>query len=230
MQLSPLQRRVIDQVVNVFETGTPVGDYANISIFADGPDDARQLTYGRSQTTESGKLRDLIERYVAAGGIYAAELQPYVARIGVEPLVEDETFKDLLRRAGAVDPTMRSVQDRFFDERYFQPAMAWAQENGLRLPLSALVIYDSFIHSGSILWTIREKFLEEPPVLGGDEKGWVTDYVKARQNWLSTHRREILHRTTYRTACLLHEIERHNWHLDKLPIRVQNQDVTGEEF
>ena len=28
MQLTPKQRRVIDQVVNVFETGTPAGDYA----------------------------------------------------------------------------------------------------------------------------------------------------------------------------------------------------------
>ncbi len=230
MQLSPQQRRVIEQVVNVFETGTPAGDYANISIFADGPGDVRQITYGRSQTTEYSKLRDLVERYVLSGGSYGSQLAPYIARIGVEPLVEDETFKDLLRRAGSEDPCMRAVQDRFFDERYFQPAMAWADENGLRLPLSALVIYDSFIHSGSILWTIREKFLEEPPVLGGNEKAWVSDYVKARHHWLGTHRREILHRTTYRTACLLHEIERHNWHLDLLPIIANGKEVRGDEL
>lgn len=230
MQLTPKQRRVIDQVVNVFETGTPAGDYANISIFADGPGDVRQITYGRSQTTEYSKLRDLIERYVLAGGLYGSQLAPYVTRIGSEPLVDDEAFKDLLRQAGQEDPRMRSVQDGFFDERYFQPAMAWADENRLTLPLSALVIYDSFIHSGSILWTIREKFWEEPPVLGGNEKGWVEGYVKARQQWLATHRREILHRTTYRTTCLLHEIERNNWHLDKLPIIANGQEVHGDEL
>ena len=227
MQLSPQQRRIIDQVVNVFETGTPAGDYANISIYSDGPNDARQITYGRSQTTEYSKLRDLIERYVLGGGSYAAALAPYVARIGVEPLVDDEVFRDLLSAAGREDPIMQSVQDAFFDERYFQPAMAWADENRLTLPLSALVIYDSFIHSGSILWAIRETFWEEPPVLGGNEKAWVRDYVQARHRWLATHRREILHKTTYRTACLGHEIARGNWHLDMLPIEVNGQLVTG---
>nr|AXT18263.1 chitosanase [uncultured bacterium] len=228
MQLTAKQRRVIDQVVNVFETGTPAGDYACISIYSDGPGDARQITYGRSQTTEYSKLRDLIERYLLAGGLYAAALAPYVARIGVEPLVDDDAFKDLLRAAGREDPIMRSVQDAFFDERYFQPAMAWADENQLVLPLSALVIYDSFIHSGSILWTIRETFWEEPPVLGGSEKGWVRDYVQARHRWLATHRREILHKTTYRTACLAHEIARDNWHLDLLPIEVNGRLVHGD--
>ena len=103
MQLTPKQRRVIDQVVNVFETSTPAGDYANISIFADGPGDVRQITYGRSQTTEYSKLRDLIERYVLAGGLYGNQLAPYVTRIGSEPLVDDEAFKDLLRQAGQED-------------------------------------------------------------------------------------------------------------------------------
>jgi len=228
MQLDPQQRRIIDQVVNVFETGTPAGDYACISIYRDGPDDARQITYGRSQTTEFSKLRDLIERYVVAGGLYAAALAPYVARIGVEPLVDDDAFKDLLRAAGRDDAVMRSVQDAFFDERYFQPAMAWVDENRLALPLSALVVYDSFIHSGSILWTIRETFLEEPPILGGNERAWVRDYVQARHRWLATHRREILHKTTYRTACLAHEIARGNWHLQQLPIDVNGVLVTGD--
>jgi len=68
MDLSPEQKRPIEHVVNVFETGTPDGDYGAISIYADGPHDIRQITYGRSQTTEYGNLRDLVQRYVAANG------------------------------------------------------------------------------------------------------------------------------------------------------------------
>ena len=30
---------------------------------------SRQITYGRSQTTEQGNLRNLLERYVALNGI-----------------------------------------------------------------------------------------------------------------------------------------------------------------
>ena len=66
------------------------------------------------------------------------------------PLTDDPTFKSLLRKAGREDPVMRQIQDAFFDDRYFRPAIAWADEQGFVEALSGLVIYDSFIHSGSI--------------------------------------------------------------------------------
>jgi chitosanase len=50
----------------------------------------------------------------------------------------------------------------------------------------------SFIHSGSILWLLRQKFSENPPSLGGKEKAWVSAYVKARHAWLAGHSRRIV--------------------------------------
>ena len=47
------QRRVVERVVNAFETANADGDYATISIYNDGPHDIRQITYGRSRTTAS---------------------------------------------------------------------------------------------------------------------------------------------------------------------------------
>jgi len=76
MDLSPDQKRLIERFVNVFETGTPDGDYGLISIYADGPHDIRQITYGRSQTTEYGNLRELVQRYVAANGLLASISAP----------------------------------------------------------------------------------------------------------------------------------------------------------
>jgi chitosanase len=84
-------------------------------------------------------------------------------------LVDDSTFKDLLRKAGREEDIMHQIQDRFFNEAYFAPAMKWADDHTFTFPLSALVIYDSFIHSGSILWIIRQMFPEDPPDLGGDK-------------------------------------------------------------
>jgi chitosanase len=228
MDLTDKQRRTIEQVVNVFETGTPEGDYASISIYEDGPQNVRQITYGRSQTTEYSKLRDLILLYADSNGLFSEALKDYASRIGTEPLTNDETFKDLLRRAGREDPVMRRAQDSFFDERYFQPAMAWATENGFSLPLSALVIYDSFIHSGAILDTLRERFVEPTPAAGGNEPAWITAYVKTRHEWLSHHFRPIVRKTGYRTRCFLHEIERGNWSLDLLPIRANDIPVSGQ--
>jgi chitosanase len=228
MNLTAKQKRICEQVVNVFETGTIQGNYGSISIYRDGPHKIRQITYGRSQTTEYGNLYELVQRYVDADGTFSDQLGSYVGKIGVTPLVDDRQFKKLLRDAGRKDPVMRRVQDDFFDKRYFQPAVAWAEKHGFSLPLSALVIYDSFIHSGSILYFLRQRFPEKPPAKGGDEKTWIRQYVDARQNWLATHQFTILHATVYRTQCFKGEIARGNWDLSQLPIDANGVDVFGD--
>ena len=74
MYLTPIQRDLIERVINIIETGSPEGDYGAISIYADGPHDIRQITYGRAQTTEYGNLRKLVQMYAAAGSTYSAQL------------------------------------------------------------------------------------------------------------------------------------------------------------
>lgn len=226
MKLTVSQKSTIEQVVNAFETGRAEGNYAAIAILRDGPHDIAQITYGRSQTTEFGQLRALVTSYAAAGGRFSDGLAPYANHVGTRSLVDDLAFRVLLRRAGAEDPVMQHVQDDFFERRYFAPAMKWADDHGFCLPLSALVIYDSFIHSGSMLWVIRGAFPEEVPRKGGDERAWITAYVNARHRFLAAHPRSIVRRTTYRTRCLSDEIARRNWNLDRLPIRA-NGVVVG---
>ncbi|HWN09691.1 MAG TPA: chitosanase [Pyrinomonadaceae bacterium] len=226
MQLSANQKRLIERIINVFETGTPAGDYSNISIYHDGPHDIRQITYGRSQTTEYGNLRRLVHDYVSAGGLFSQQLQPYAELVGSTPLTDDANFKNLLRNAGKQDSLMRKVQDRFFDEIYFRPAMKWADQNKFTLPLSALVIYDSFIHSGSILWVIRNKFPESPPASNGNEKAWISAYVNARNNWLASHSRPVVRGTTYRTKCFKRELQRGNWDLSQVPVNANGTQVS----
>jgi len=221
------KKTLIERVVNVFETGKPEGDYANITIYRDGPHNIRQITYGRSQTTEYGKLRQLVEMYVAANGQLSADLASYAPKVGSVALTDDADFKALLRRAGKEDTVMRRIQDEFFDKAYYQPAIKWADDHTFTLPLSALVIYDSFIHSGSILWLLRQKFSENPPSLGGDERKWISSYVDARHDWLSTHPREVVRKTIYRTQCFKREIVRQNWDLSQLPINANGVNVTS---
>ncbi|MGZ8186217.1 MAG: chitosanase [Methylobacter sp.] len=227
MYLTEQQKRICEHVINVFESGSIEGNYSAISIYADGPHGIRQVTYGRSQTTEYGNLEELIKIYAGSNGIYSAQLQPYIARIGVMPLVDNEQFKQLLRDAGKNDPLMRKAQDDFFDKRYFQRAMLWADNNGFTLPLSALVIYDSFIHSGSIPDFLRKHFPEALPAKNGDEKTWISLYVKARQDWLSMASNRILQKTIYRTQCFKNEIAKDNWNLSQLPIAANGINVSG---
>lgn len=218
MNLSIPTTQLIQRIVNVFETGTPDGDYGAIAIYNDGPHDLPQITYGRSQVTEYGNLRSLIDRYVQTAGLYSNALRPYIDAIGARSLVRDKPFLETLRKAGRLDPIMRTLQDRVFEERYFAPAMQWAQQQRLTLALSALVIYDSYIHSGGILWSIRSPFPQSPPLLGGDECQWTTAYVRARHTFLAKHPRVAVRKTIYRTHCLQREIDRANWDLTHRPI------------
>lgn len=227
MDLTPQQKNLCEHIVNVFETGSVQGDYSAIALFADGPHGVRQVTYGRSQTTEYGNLEELLQMYVDGHGTVSEQLRPYLAKIGVTPLVDDDQFKQLLKNAGKNDPIMRQVQDTFFDKRYFQPAMAWADGNGFVLPLSALVIYDSQVHSGGILGFLRKRFPATPPAAGGDEKIWITQYVGARQAWLASSDNPDLRKTVYRTQCFQREIGRQNWDLSQLPVNANGVNVSA---
>jgi chitosanase len=204
----------IQSILNVFETGSLKGDYSKISIFADGPKSMRQITYGKSQTTEWGNLNKLVKKYVDLNGQYSAFFRPYLSKIGKVSLVSDIAFINKLKSAGK-DPLMIKAQDEFFDETYWIPAMRFVRDNKFTSPLSALVIYDSYIHSGGILDFLRQRFLEKTPVNGGNEKKWIEQYLNTRQTWLANHSRPILRSTTYRTKNMLSAVKENNWNLDK---------------
>lgn len=218
--ITPGIKTKIIRIVNVFETGTPDGKYDALVIFPDGRNGSRQITYGRSQTTEQGNLRNLLERYIALNGVFAEDLRPYIPKVGSVPLVNDKAFKALLKKSAKEDAVMRQAQDETFEILYFQPALHFFNAEQFALPLSLLVIYDSYIHSGSIPAFLRSRFPERTPLRGGDEKAWIKAYTKTRQHWLATHKKKILHPTVYRTKTFLNEMDKGNWMLD-LPVTTQ---------
>ncbi len=197
-------------IVNIFETGSPDGNYADISIFNDGKGSTRQITFGRSQTTEQGNLKQLIQAYIDNKGMFSNDFKPYVDKIGSVPLVDDKAFIALLKSSAEDDDVMIKTQDAFFDKVYYQPALKFFNENGFSYPLSMLVIYDSYIHSGSVLDFLRKRFPESPPVRGGDEKAWIKAYVNARHEWLSG-KGNPLNKTIYRTQLFLTAIAAGDW-------------------
>ncbi|WP_276134562.1 chitosanase [Polluticoccus soli] len=219
--ITPAIKNKIEKVINAFETGRADGNYAGLVKYRDYRDPATriyitQITYGRSQTTEFGNLKPLIQNYVNSNGTYAAQLKPYVNRIGRKPsLSTDTVFCNLLIEAAKNDPIMRDAQDQLFDSYYYLPALGWFNAMGFTLPLSLLVIYDSHIHSGSIPDFLRKRFPAVPPVRGGDEKTWIKQYVDTRHEWLRTHPNKILNNTIYRTTCFKKQMQDNNWDLAK---------------
>ncbi len=217
--ISPIIKKKIEQVINAFETGSAEGNYATLVKLRDYNDPETntrivQVTFGRSQTTEFGHLKSLVEDYIDNNGVRANELKPFLSRIGKKPsLATDDNFCNTLKDAGKNDPIMKVSQDQLFDAKYYQPAFGWFSENGFTLPLSLLVIYDSKIHSGSILPFLRKKFSTVVPASGGNEKEWITNYVNARHNWLANHSDSLLRKTVYRTECFKEQLLHNNWDL-----------------
>ncbi|MEO6228536.1 MAG: chitosanase [Ferruginibacter sp.] len=217
--ITSLVKRKIERVINAFETGAAEGNYATLVKLRDFNDPETktriaQVTYGRSQTTEFGHLKALVQDYINSNGSLAEQLSPFVNKIGKKPsLATEETFCNALKNAGKNDPIMKTCQDHLFETKYYQPAHNWFSSNGFTLPLSLLVIYDSFIHSGSILTFLRKKFNTIVPANGGNEKEWISNYVEARHNWLANHPSQLLRNTVYRTNCFKEQLHHDNWDL-----------------
>jgi chitosanase len=202
---------LIKKILLCFEQSSTSIKYDKLYFYNDGPKNIKQITVSFG-ITEWGNLKNLITSYVKKNGP-VKELEQYIPQIGKQSLVENTSFIELLKKA-CKDNVMAICQEEAYNTMYIEPAMVWCQKGGLELPLSKLVVADSFLHSGSILPFLRNKFPETLPSSGGDEKAWITAYTKARKDWLSTHSNKILNNTVYRPNLFLSLMEKNDWNLN----------------
>jgi len=228
MQLTALQKSAAQAIVNIFETGSIRGDYADVTLL---PGDSGQLTYGRSQTTlASGNLFLLIEDYCnQSNGSLSAEFKPYLSKLQCCDcsLNNDATFRGLLKDAGS-DPVMQDVQDAFFDRVYWDPAMRSADALGAQSALGAAIVYDSTVHgSWAQVRDMTRKQFGELKQIG--EVQWMSDYVETRRQWLATYPNPLLHKTVYRMDAFRQIINAGNWKLG-LPLVVRGLSITPDSL
>lgn len=222
--LTSTQKDTAQAIVNLFETGTVLGDYGQVTVL-DG--DTGHLTFGRSQTTlGSGGLERLVERYCAnAGARFGTRLAPYLPRLREKDLAldTDGRLRNLLR-ASADDPVMRDTQDAFFDDDYWKPAQRAAQRLGIGDPLGVAVVYDSFVHGS---WTaMRNRTLQKTGKVDDvGQRSWVAAYVATRRAWLAGHPRRDLRATVYRMDTFQRLIGQDRWGLD-LPLVVRGREIS----
>jgi chitosanase len=221
----PKYVKLIRRILSVAETGKPEWDPAAIYVYSDGKGGRKQCTLSIGFTADGGNLTKVLERYVAAGGAYGSELAPYIAALKAGNPGTDSGFVNLLKEIGKKDPLMMSVQEEMFDKLYLGPAFSWASAHGFVLPLSYLVIADSFLHSGSMLDFLMKRFAEKKPAAGGEGKKWIIAYTKTRKDWLANHSNGLLRNTVYRCNCYLSQIERDNWDLEQTPVVMHGTPV-----
>ncbi|MBT8768535.1 peptidoglycan-binding protein [Metapseudomonas boanensis] len=222
--LTLTQKKTAQAIVNIFETGSVLGDYGNVTLIRG---DTGHLTFGRSQTTlGSGNLHELLQRYCQnPGARFATRLNPFLGRCKARDVAldQDRHLHNILR-ASADDPVMRETQDAFFDQVYWQKAERAAGELGITTPLGMAVVYDSTVHGS---WErIRDRVQAESgsfDTLG--EQAWIKAYIETRESWLANHDNEALHPTVYRMEAFRRLIEQNHWGLD-LPLVVRGLEIS----
>lgn len=219
----------IRRILSVAETGKPQWNPAEVFIFDDDnryKPPRKQLTLSIGFTEGGGNLKKVLQRYIQNGGAMSVQVTPYLLTMGSGPsLANNVIFISLLREIGKTDPIMMTTQEQMFDRLYLGPAFVWAAKFGFGLPLSYLVIADSFLHSGSMLDFLMQRFPERKPVDGGDSKTWIKAYVNTRKEWLATHANQLLRKTVYRCNCYITQIGKDNWDLEQIPVVMNGTPV-----
>jgi len=222
--LTTTQKRTAQAIVNIFETGSVLGDYGSVTVIAG---DTGHLTFGRSQTTlGSGNLHDLLQRYCAnPGARFAARLAGYLERFAAKDFTLDADLRlQNLLRATADDPVMRETQDEFFDDVYWRTAQRAATQFGILTPLGVAVVYDSTVHGS---WKLmRDRTTQKSGnVAAHGERAWISAYVQTRRQWLATHSRADLRATVYRMDAFQRLIDQGYWGLP-LPLVVRGAEIS----
>jgi chitosanase len=210
-------KNTIIEILNCFETGKAETNYTAIYLYRDGPHRTKQVTLGRGYT-EEGTLWDVFSEYKSLGGESADKLLAYKSSKGKETLASNKEFLNLLITTAKTDQKFRNAEDAVYDIGYWNRGDKWVNKYGFTLPLSMLVIQDSFLQSGSMLQFLMNKFTEKTPIQNGNEKAWIKAYSETRENWLKNHSNKILNSTVYRPKFFLDQIEKNNWNLDQFPI------------
>jgi chitosanase len=186
-------RKVLaDQIISCFENDDPEIQYAYIENINDG----RGFTAGRAGfTTGTGDLLLVVQRYTQAvpNNVltqYLPVLQTLAAAqssstAGLEGLPADW-------QSSANDPVFRAVQDYVSDSLYYQPALGYAQELGLKYPLSLLCLYDACIQHGdgddpdglSAMIDETNKKCGGSPAEGAEEYKWLYHFNRVREKTL----------------------------------------------
>ena len=221
--LTATQKKTAQAIVNIFETGSVLGDYGNVTLL---PGDTGHLTFGRSQVTlGSGNLHDLLRQYCDnPGARFGAPLHQYLGRLQSRDfsLDHDQYLHNLLQ-ASADDVVMRETQDVFFDQRFWQSAERIAGQIGITTPLGVAVIYDSVVH-GSVV-RMRDRTNEQAGTLAAlGEQRWIGAYLRTRRAWLAGNRLD-LRPTVYRMDAFQRLLDQGYWGLE-LPLVVRGLEIS----
>lgn len=215
--MSPLQKQIIERIINIFETGSKVFKFDKIVY---NKNDAGGLSYGAFQISlNSGNLYKLILSYTNKENcLFKVEFIPYLDKLKNKDkeINFDSKFKDLLLEA-SFDECMVACQMGYLDENFWPICLNRCKNFDLDLALSVAVIFDTCIQGS--FFPIKEKL---------SQKDWIIKYIYNRKKWLKS-RGELLYNSIYRMESFERIIDEGNWDLN-LPLYVRGLKLELGDF
>jgi chitosanase len=184
------QRRVAEQLVNVFEYSGSAARYDVVTDLGDG----RGYTCGKiGFTTSSTEVRDVVEAYLARAP--HSPLRRYLPRLrelaasGRGDTTAMPDFPEEWARA-AKDEVFRAVQDTIADRLTLDPALAAARRIGIRTALGVAILLDTAVQHGTsadpdglpALVTSATRAAHGDPAAGVPERVWLMAFLDVRAN------------------------------------------------
>lgn len=181
-EAAELWRRTIWAITSVFESGRPDGNpkaFQNV--------DAGIISYGKHQATlAAGSLAAVLEKFIQRSNSLASQAlrDEFLVRVQQKDaqLRNNSRLKELLLQAGD-EPEMNVAQEEVFASRYYQPAVLFAQQIGVKTALGLACLYDTKIQGGML--TVTERVANR---LGSDqvtdEAVWIRTFLNEREAYL----------------------------------------------
>jgi glycosyl hydrolase family 46 len=120
---------------------------------------------------------------------------------------------------GDINIRPEGVSKQRLDTAYFRQAEAGANRLGIKTTLGLLIVYDSYVHSGTLPGFLMKKVnddLHGTPKDGVDEGRWLKTYLKYRIDWLENNSNQSIRISSNRPKFLLEQVEKGNYDLSSL--------------
>lgn len=186
------QKNLADKVISCFENNTPTIQYAYIENLNDG----RGYTAGKAGfTTANGDLLEVVKKY--------SILNPQNSLYKFIPILEtladneDSNVAELTNLptewlTNSNNPKFIEAQNYVADFIYYEPAVEACKDNGLKMPISLLCLYDCCIQHGDGddpdgLYAIIDRTTQAmggSPNDGKNELDWIIKFNTIRKSVL----------------------------------------------
>lgn len=197
VDLTPDQIRRTLALTSIFENANTTLQYSYCGDNKDG----RGYTFGYCGfTTGTGDGLVVIKEYMKRNPADTI-MAPFVSMIANLSKSQRSNTSLLVGFCQAVnslgdDPAFRAAQDAIQKVMYFDPAMKWARNLGIKYAITKGQLYDALINHGegpgdpfSIDYIVNatNAAMNGPPLVGVDEIAWLQAFFEAREKMLIAH-------------------------------------------